>query len=90
MDWQPAYANLRDSGRGSVTPVDPTRTDYPRRPARRGWKRLGMDQQHDYGGAVLSGGSSTAPPLYARCTFLNAAPTELRSSGIGLRVMREL
>jgi hypothetical protein len=22
LDWQPAYANLRDSGRGSVTPVD--------------------------------------------------------------------
>lgn len=36
-------------------------------------------------GFVLHGGSYASPPLYAKCTFLNAAPAELRSPGIGLR-----
>lgn len=40
-------------------------------------------------GVVIRGGSYAAPPLYAQCTFLNAAPAELRSRGIGLRVVRE-
>ncbi|MDQ3933055.1 MAG: formylglycine-generating enzyme family protein [Actinomycetota bacterium] len=41
------------------------------------------------GGRVIRGGSYASQPLYARCTFLNAAPEELRSRGIGLRVVRE-
>lgn len=41
------------------------------------------------GGAVVRGGSYASPELYARCTFLNAAPVELRSPGIGFRVVRE-
>lgn len=39
-------------------------------------------------GRIIRGGSYAAQPLYARCTFLNAAPEELRSRGIGLRVVR--
>ena len=41
------------------------------------------------GGAVIRGGSYASPPLYAQCTFLNAAPAELRSAGIGFRLVRE-
>jgi iron(II)-dependent oxidoreductase len=41
------------------------------------------------GGAIIRGGSYASPPLYARCTFLNAAPAELRSPGIGFRLVRE-
>jgi iron(II)-dependent oxidoreductase len=40
-------------------------------------------------GYVIRGGSYASAPLYAQCTFLNAAPAELRSAGIGLRVVRE-
>jgi len=39
------------------------------------------------GGFVLRGGSYASPVLYARCTFLNAAPAKLGSPGIGLRVV---
>lgn len=41
------------------------------------------------GGFVIRGGSYASPPLYARATFVNAAPAELRSPGIGLRVVRQ-
>lgn len=40
-------------------------------------------------GRVIRGGSYASQVLYARATFLNAAPGELRSAGIGLRVVRE-
>jgi iron(II)-dependent oxidoreductase len=40
-------------------------------------------------GAVIRGGSYASPTLYAQCTFLNAAPVELRSPGIGFRLVRE-
>lgn len=40
-------------------------------------------------GFVLRGGSFDSPPLYARTTFLNAAPAELQSPGIGVRVVRD-
>jgi iron(II)-dependent oxidoreductase len=40
------------------------------------------------GGFVIRGGSYASAPLYARCTFLNAAPAELASPGIGLRPVR--
>ncbi|MFF3071136.1 formylglycine-generating enzyme family protein [Kitasatospora sp. NPDC057904] len=39
-------------------------------------------------GFVIRGGSYNSLPLYARCTFLNAAPAELASPGIGFRVVR--
>lgn len=40
-------------------------------------------------GFVIRGGSYASPPLYAQTTFLNAAPAELRSAGIGVRVVRD-
>lgn len=40
------------------------------------------------GGFVIRGGSYNSLALYARCTFLNAAPAELCSPGVGLRVVR--
>ncbi|MFD0274678.1 formylglycine-generating enzyme family protein [Kitasatospora sp. NPDC127111] len=40
------------------------------------------------GGFVIRGGSFNSLSLYARCTFLNAAPAELASAGIGVRVVR--
>jgi formylglycine-generating enzyme required for sulfatase activity len=41
------------------------------------------------GGYVIRGGSYASRPLYAQSTFLNAAPGELLSRGIGFRVVRE-
>lgn len=38
---------------------------------------------------VLRGASFNSPALYAKTTFLNAAPAELESPGIGFRVVRE-
>ena len=40
------------------------------------------------GGYVIRGGSYASKPLYARTTFLNAAPAELRSPGISVRPVR--
>jgi sulfatase modifying factor 1 len=41
------------------------------------------------GGFVIRGGSYASRLLYAQTTFLNAAPAELRSAGIGVRVVRD-
>jgi iron(II)-dependent oxidoreductase len=91
QDWQPAYANLRDSGNGSVTPVDThpdgATPDGLLDVAGNVWEWASSTAMGE--GAVLRGGSYAAPPLYARCTFLNSAPTDLRSPGIGLRAVRE-
>ncbi|WDT53523.1 formylglycine-generating enzyme family protein [Streptomyces sp. G7(2002)] len=40
-------------------------------------------------GYVLRGASHGSPGLYAKSTFLNAAPAELASDGIGFRVVRQ-
>jgi formylglycine-generating enzyme required for sulfatase activity len=40
------------------------------------------------GGHVIRGGSYTSTPLYARTTFLNAAPAELRSPAISVRPVK--
>ncbi|MFH8991455.1 formylglycine-generating enzyme family protein [Streptomyces sp. NPDC017940] len=40
-------------------------------------------------GFILRGASHDSPVLYAKSTFLNAAPAELESDGIGFRVVRE-
>lgn len=89
--WQAALANLRDSGHGTVTAVD----THPDGATPEGmldvagnvWEWTASTSMGD--GAILRGGSYAAPPLYAQCTFLNAAPVELRSPGIGFRVVRE-
>ncbi|MFI5497121.1 formylglycine-generating enzyme family protein [Actinoplanes sp. NPDC051859] len=39
-------------------------------------------------GHIIRGGSYASAVLYAKCTFLNAAPAELCSPGIGLRVVK--
>jgi formylglycine-generating enzyme len=39
-------------------------------------------------GAYIRGGSYVSQPVYARTTFKNAAPVELRSSGLGFRAVR--
>ncbi|MFD8497768.1 formylglycine-generating enzyme family protein [Amycolatopsis sp. NPDC059657] len=89
--WQPAYANLRDSGHNTVTRVD----THPDGATPEGvldvagnvWEWTASTTMGD--GVIIRGGSYAAPPLYAQCTFLNAAPAELSSPGIGLRVVRE-
>jgi iron(II)-dependent oxidoreductase len=40
-------------------------------------------------GFVIRGGSYASRPLYAQTTFRNAAPAELRSAGIGVRVVTD-
>jgi formylglycine-generating enzyme required for sulfatase activity len=40
------------------------------------------------GGHVIRGGSYASKPLYARTTFLNAAPAQRRSPGISVRPVR--
>lgn len=90
--WRPALANLRDSGHNTVTAID----THPAGATPEGlldvagnvWEWTASTSMG--GGAVIRGGSYAALPLYARCTFLNAAPAELRSPGIGLRVVRDL
>ncbi|MBB5856378.1 formylglycine-generating enzyme family protein [Amycolatopsis umgeniensis] len=89
--WQPALANLRDSLHDTVTPVD----THPAGATPEGmldvagnvWEWTAGTTMSE--GIVIRGGSYASPPLYAQCTFLNAAPAELRSRGIGMRVVRE-
>ncbi|GAA4466430.1 formylglycine-generating enzyme family protein [Phytohabitans houttuyneae] len=40
------------------------------------------------GGYIIRGGSYASKPLYARTTFLNAAPAQRRSPGISVRPVR--
>jgi formylglycine-generating enzyme len=89
--WQPAFANLHDSGYGTVTPVG----THPGGATPEGvldvagnvWEWTASTVMGD--GFIIRGGSYAVPPLYAQCTFVNAVPAELRSRGIGLRVVRE-
>lgn len=89
--WNPALANLRESGYGDTTDVtahaDGATPDGMLDVAGNIWEWTASPTLGD--GFVLRGGSYAAPPLYARCTFLNSAPAELRSPGIGFRVVRE-
>jgi sulfatase modifying factor 1 len=88
--WQPDLANLIDSGYARTSPV----TAHARGATPEGlldvagnvWEWTASTTMG--GGAIIRGGSYAASPLYAQCTFLNAAPVEWRSPGIGLRVVR--
>lgn len=90
--WNPALANLRDSTYDGTTDVtahaDGGTPDGMLDVAGNVWEWTVSPTLGD--GFVLRGGSYASPPLYARCTFLNSAPAELRSPGIGFRVVREL
>lgn len=90
-EWRPALANLRDSGHNSTSPVDA----HPDGATPEGlldvagnvWEWTASATMGD--GVVLRGGSYATSPLYAQCTFLNAAPAELRSPSIGFRMVRQ-
>ncbi|MFF2955875.1 formylglycine-generating enzyme family protein [Kitasatospora sp. NPDC057965] len=84
-----SLANLRDVC-GRLTPVD----SHPRGRTPTGlWDMAGNCWEWTASktigvGFVIRGGSYNSLPLYARCTFLNAAPAESSSAGIGFRVVR--
>lgn len=90
QQWQPRLANLRDSTLGKPSPVGA----HPEGATPLGvldvagnvWEWTASTVMGD--GAIIRGGSFASPALYAQCTFLNAAPAELRSRGIGIRVVR--
>lgn len=90
QDWTTELANLRNSGLGTTSPVD----THPAGTTPEGlldvagnvWEWTARATMG--GGVTLRGGSYASPPLYARTTFLNAAPAELASPGIGMRVVR--
>ncbi|MCK9872397.1 formylglycine-generating enzyme family protein [Nocardiopsis dassonvillei] len=89
--WSPGLANLAPAGMGGPSPVGA----HPAGATPEGvldvagnvWEWTSRTTMGN--GAVIRGGSYVSQPLYARCTFLNAAPRELRSPGIGVRVVRE-
>lgn len=89
-DWSLTRANLRPSGLQRVVEVG----SFPLGATPEGlldlagncweWTRSSVPS----GGVIIRGGSYDSLPLYARVKFLNAAPRELRSPGIGLRIIR--
>lgn len=89
--WRAELANLRDSGPARTTEVAAHRPgatpDGLLDVAGNVWEWTASRVLGE--GFVIRGGSYASPPLYAQCTFLNAAPSELRSPGIGFRVVRE-
>ncbi|TQF05550.1 formylglycine-generating enzyme family protein [Kitasatospora acidiphila] len=85
----PGRANLR-GGPGRLTAVDA----HPDGVTQQGLLDMGgncwewTSSPTIGGGFIIRGGSYNSLSLYARCTFLNAAPAELGSAGIGVRVVR--
>ncbi len=92
QEWTPARANLRGSRYGQPTPVDlhpaGATPDGLRDVAGNVWEWTSTLVLGD--GAVIRGASYRSLPLYARGKFLNAAPRDRASAGIGVRVVRDL
>lgn len=90
QEWTPELANLHGSGLDATSPVNA----HPAGATPEGlldvagnvWEWTARSTMGN--GVVLRGGSYASLPLYAQSTFLNAAPAELTSDGIGLRVVR--
>jgi iron(II)-dependent oxidoreductase len=88
--WRPDFAALAPAGQNRPGPVDA----HPGGATPEGmlgvagnvWEWTATRVMGD--GAAIRGGSYASKALYARCTFRNAAPVELRSPGIGFRVVK--
>ncbi len=89
--WRPSCAALLPSGHDNAVPVG----THPQGATPDGvldvagnvWEWTASPVMGT--GFVVRGGSYASPLLYAQTTFLNAAPAELRSAGIGVRVVRD-
>ncbi|MGH4020501.1 MAG: formylglycine-generating enzyme family protein [Pseudonocardiaceae bacterium] len=91
-EWTPARANLRGSCRGQPTSVNlhpaGATPDGLHDVAGNVWEWTST--QVIGNGSIIRGGSYNSLPLYARGKFRNAAPHELASRSIGVRVVRDL
>ena len=90
-EWGPSLANLLPAGTGGPVPAG----RFPAGATPEGmldvagnvWEWTATAAMGN--GYVIRGGSYASQPAYARTTFLNAAPADLRSPGLGFRVVRD-
>ena len=89
--WDAERANILDSGIDGPTEV----LSYPKGATPEGVQDMAGNlwewttSQTEQDGRVIRGGSYNSKQLYATCRFLNAAPAEIRSPGIGIRLVRD-
>ena len=90
-EWGPSLANLLPAGTGGPVPAG----RFPAGATPEGmldvagnvWEWTATAAMGN--GYVIRGGSYASQPAYARTAFLNAAPADLRSPGLGFRVVRD-